>query len=969
MTDRPSRPNSRLEGVFRSERDQALGRLAVRRGLITTAQLDEAMREGGALLEVLARRGWITADTLESLLTELGREEFVQVSLVPGPEMPAEARAAAAIPDRQIADFILVSPLGRGGAGEVWKAWDRALHRWVALKHPSAPMPSRVLLERFQREAAVVAKLVHPNIVPIHRVGEDRGRPYIVFQLVDGRTLDQIRPPQREAIESIREAAVAVDFAHRQGVVHRDLKPGNIMRDSQGHLWILDFGLAYLGEGESQLTATGAVIGTPSYMSPEQARGEKAAHETPTDIYSLGATLYDLVTGHPPFEGTAMVDIVHRVSRDDPPRARALNPQLSQDLETILQKAMSRDPRRRYPTASDFAEDLRRVLGAEPILARPASWSYRLARAVSRRPALWASGIILLFAAAALGTLSSGYLRERDAALSTVRATARVSLDAALELRRNGQNSGMRQFLPPLENAYGQAVERAPGLAEPEYEMGRLYRALLDETRALEFQERALSKEPEYGPARYERAILLSRVYGRLFRRASDSLRTLDPAGAAKALRETVEALNPELLRIREAILRDCEALKKSGGVDALAAQGILAYYQEQLAYARSLLDLAIEKDPSREEAWEARAGVAAVEAQRSPGLEDKLRWWHEAEELYTRALERDRGYLPHLLRRGEVRLQRGKLIRQFGKDPLGDLAHAEEDFSAVIEYDASFAEAWLRRGEVRATRAIHEAEAGREPFGHHAAAEEDLSRAIKLDPKSSEAWMRRGLVRSNRATFRRERGLDTALDFDTSDIDLSRALELDAGYADAWHWRGIGRANWGMTLDRRNKDPLPKFDLAEQDLGEAVRLRPAAPGVWLWRGILENWRSQALTKRGKDAGAAVRLAKEHYDRAIELNPDYADAYLWRGLFQASRNPSQAEADFGQVIRVNASHWEARLQRGLLRLRRADTLTGDDAKRDYRAAVEDFQEAIRINPSAKYRIEGQLDRALKKAGS
>src|SRR6185295_3663601 len=252
MTDRSSDPFSRLDRVFRNEHDSALARLAVRRGIISPAQFEEASRAGGSLLDFMTSRGWIESRAIEPLRAELGKEEFARASLLPGEEIPPEAQTATSDPERQVGDFILVSSLGQGGAGEVWKAWDRALRRWVALKHPSAPLPSRVLLERFQREASVVAKLVHPNIVPIHRIGEHRGRPYIVFQLVDGQTLDQIRPPLREAVESIRVAALAVDFAHHQGVVHRDLKPGNLMRDTQGHLWILDFGLAWLSEGEDR---------------------------------------------------------------------------------------------------------------------------------------------------------------------------------------------------------------------------------------------------------------------------------------------------------------------------------------------------------------------------------------------------------------------------------------------------------------------------------------------------------------------------------------------------------------------------------------------------------------------------------------------------------------------------------------------------------------------------------------------
>ncbi len=971
MTEPSALPpgSSRLSGIFQAEQDRALGRLAVERRLVTEKQVEEASQGGRPLAEELVARGWVNPPTLEDLRRALGREDFLRVSLLAGGDLPPEALTAADDPVRQVAEFILVSSLGRGGAGEVWKAWDRSLRRWVALKRPASIATSKTMLDRFQREAEAVAKLTHPNIVPVYRVGEDRERPYIVFQLIEGDTLNDVKFSIRESVDLLRTVALAVDHAHRQGIVHRDLKPGNIMRDSEGKVWILDFGLAYLGGSDIVLTATGAVIGTPSYMSPEQAGGKRSAHDRGTDIYSLGATLFHLVTGRPPFEGDEFVGLVHRVAQEDPPRPGALNPGVPRDLETILQKAMNRDAFRRYPTAADLAEDLGRFLAGEPISARPTNWTQRIVRTVRRSPATWGIGATVLLGLAAVGFLTHRYTREREVSLATVRETARLSLNAALQLRRSGQNAGMKQFLPPLENAYRQAIDRGPGLAEPDYQMGRFCRAVLDEAAALEYQERALGKDPEYSPSRYERAILLSKVYGRGFRRASDSLRTLDPARATKASRDAVEAMNPDLAATRGRIQEDCENLQKAGGIEALACRGILAFHQELFADARKLLDEAIRQDPSREEVWEARAGAAAAEVLRATGLDGKLRWWAEAEDFFGRGVDRDRGYLPHLLRRGEVRLQRGKYIRQFGRDPLPDYALAEGDFTAAIGLDALSAEAWLRRGEERAARAIHEAESGREPFAFHATSEEDLSRAISIDPKSPEVWMRRGLVRTNRAVFRGERRLEAEPDFEAADADFARSLSLDASYTDAWHWRGIERANRAMSLDRKDREPMKVFGQAESDLDQALKLRRDAPGIWLWKGICLSWSSQHLKKMGENPSELVSRAEQCMSRAIEIDQDYADAYFWRALlrFDAPDLGAAAEKDFLQVLGINSNRWEAHTHLAMLEMRRGDKARGEEARDHFRAAKREIEEAIRINPAVRESMKDALERARRGA--
>src|SRR5262249_48628808 len=273
---------------------------------------------------------------------------------------------------------------------------------------------------------------------------------------VEGRTLQQEPPPLRRAVEAVREAAVALHAAHEQGVVHRDLKPANLLLGRDGRIRVLDFGLARLSESGRGLSEQGVLSGTAAYRAREQALGGSSGVARTLDVYALGATLYHLATGRPPFEGSSFAETVHRVIHDDPARPKTLRPDLPADLETVLLKAMEKDPARRYPTALELADDLACVLADEPVRARPLSVFSRAARRIGRHPRTAPfAAIVILLAAVALFRARG----ERDASLATIRETARVSLQAALELRRAGANARMKEFLPRLETAYRQALD------------------------------------------------------------------------------------------------------------------------------------------------------------------------------------------------------------------------------------------------------------------------------------------------------------------------------------------------------------------------------------------------------------------------------------------------------------------------------------------------------------------------------
>src|SRR5215471_13667255 len=277
---------------------------------------------------------------------------------------------------RYFGDYELLEEIARGGMVVVFKARQVTLNRIVAVKMIlGGQLAGPEDVERFHVEAEAAAQLDHPGIVPIYEVGQHDGQHYFSMGFVDGQSLSKKVAegplPAREAAEIVNVVAEAVQYAHDKGVIHRDLKPGNILLDKDGKPRVTDFGLAKLIESGSDLTGTGQILGTPSYMPPEQAAAQVSAVGRLSDVYSLGAVLYCLLTGRPPFQAASPLETLLQVQKQEPLAPRQLNPNLPLDLDTIVLKCLDKSPTRRYASAKALADELNRYLEGRPILARP----------------------------------------------------------------------------------------------------------------------------------------------------------------------------------------------------------------------------------------------------------------------------------------------------------------------------------------------------------------------------------------------------------------------------------------------------------------------------------------------------------------------------------------------------------------------------------------------------------------------
>jgi len=643
--------------------------------------------------------------------------------------------------------YRITGHIGSGGMADVLLVEDVELGRELAAKIlPQASHDDPKTVQRFLLEAQVTGQLEHPNIVPVHQMGvTPNGQLYFTMKRVRGLTLEETissgvtRETLSRLLEIFLKVCDAMAFAHSRGVIHRDLKPENIMVGEFGEVQVMDWGLARLRDEQDQLegaialdldsgktaaavlgregeerkgsnplkTQDGTIAGTPAYMPPEQALGQVDALDERSDIYALGAMLYQILTGDAPFGGEDSWAVLGQVIRAEMklPRERAPGRNIPRELEAVVLKAMQRDPEDRYQTVRELRLDLQRFIEGHTLSAARYTIAQRLAKWIARhRTIAIASGVVLLVACAFSGlTLVNVWERrkaqenarqqraatllqqakrqlaeklqveaekQQQAAqrelLRQLRKRTALALRAALILRRAGLVAPLAQFGLEVKSACEEAMGKLPRLAEPHVHLGRIYRVLMSDSRALAQQEAALRKDPNHPQALYERVVLLVRQHHKLVDRLSADVMRSEGARLAQlggghvqpgarvvrpsyaellrrfsSLRNLRRVLTQDLKRLTGLIERGAPGIRPG---EVVCARGLLAWAERRTKDARRLLKLAVKRDPTLEVAYE----VLAVMARLANRFADAIRW-------FDRGLAVDKGYLPHLEGRAQA--------------------------------------------------------------------------------------------------------------------------------------------------------------------------------------------------------------------------------------------------------------------------------------------------------------------------
>jgi serine/threonine-protein kinase len=877
--------------------------------------------------------------------------------------------------------YEILGELGRGAMGVVYKARQRGLNRLVALKMVlSASRASADELARFHVEAEAVARLDHPNIVKIYDVGQRDGLPFFALEYVEGGTLaDHVGStpqPAREAAAVVQALAEAMDYAHRRGIVHRDLKPANVLlqkeeggrmkdeKKASGSSFLLppssflpkisDFGLAKRLEGDSGQTRDGSILGTPSFMAPEQAEGRTRDVGPASDTYALGAILYHLLTGGPPFRGQTVHDTLRQVIQNEPLPPVRLQGRVPRDLNTICLKCLEKDPRKRYATTGDLAEDLRRFLADEPIKARPAPWWERTAKWARRRPAAAALIVVSALAVAALsggGFLYAHHERLRAEEACDLRMEAEEKRNEADKLRQiaEGEREEAREQRHRAEENFRQACAAVDQMLARlgqqrlahEPRMEKLRQELLEQ--AVRFYERFLNEHSHDPGVRWQTARTLQnlgnieRMLGR-HREAEARYRKALPI-----LDDLVESCPDEPL-----YRRDLAATHHNLGVllgETHHAEAAALEYEK----ARDLRRQLAEENPGDPKAL---ANLAATEHNLGLVLQNRGRS-PEAEAAFRAALQ-----LQEQLVTGGQTAAAWRIVAGWAS-PFGILPPRSTLFGAAATPRQELARTCTSLGHLlQATGRTPEAKESFET------ARRLLGELTAGSPEVPEYRQELALVHNQLGRLLRDVEPAAAEKSYGQAIRLQETLVADFPATPGYRQELAATLNnLGVLLQATGRR-----EGAEEAFSRALTLKDSLAGSVPWVPDFRRDLAGSLNNRAIHLQTQNRLreAEPAYERAVETlrkltrefpdTPEYhqelARTLANEGtLFQSSRRPAQAEKLYRQALEIRAAmvarhpevpEYRQELARTHLNLATLLQLNGklEDAEKSYREGVE-----------------------------
>ncbi|MDI1479419.1 serine/threonine-protein kinase [Polyangium sp. y55x31] len=851
-------------------------------------------------------------------------------------DLPAASERSPLADPRRWDRYEIVRFLGRGGMGSVYEARDRRLARHVAIKfiHGADPITTK----RFLQEARAQARIDHPNVCKVLEVGEVEDKAYIAMQLVEGLSLNDAAKGMTldEKVRVMKTVTEAVHAAHRIGIIHRDIKPANIMVEKSASAdgpasyrpVLMDFGLAREASETKGLTESGTVMGTPGYMPPEQARGSVRSIDPRSDVYSLGATLYDILAGAPPFEDESAVNVLLKVLIQDPIPLRERDPSIPLALDIIVGKCLNKEPHQRYPNAAELADDLERFLNRERVLARRLGLPTRLYwRAKRNKPMAFAVIALVssLVAFAGYG-VRTVIVNARNEAIAQKRAELGQKLGQAVKdlewlvrsaylvpLHDTGpEKAVVRARMAEIEAEMRSFGDLAAGLDH--YALGRGYLALKEWDRAHAELTQAASlgvREPELDYA-------LGRVLGELYSRAIEEARK---SGDKSYFEKRKQELDKEYLEPALAHLTRCRGLPT---VPASYLEGLIHFYNRRY-------------DEALESARSARGGLS---------------WLYEAEKLegdvfMARALDaKDRG-------------ENEKAARDFA-DAVAHYEQAADIGRSDHQIYEALAEAWIRQEEM-------DLYSGRDPKPKLDKALSAADKALTAAPAESDGHTKKAFAYHFQARYAQDHGAAQA------EVERLFRAQLDAGKqaiashpADAFAQEAIGAAYTRLALYQldQGKPVQDLLDQAYAHFEEAIRIKPTFPWAYNDYGYALALSGSSIRLRNGDARDVLGRAIDMTKKAFELDAQYLIAYnntsAWLtelAEWQADHGESpektlrEAMQMADHVLGVNDKHLLASVNSGMASARIASyrLMTGEDGRAPAQEAIERFGAALAID--------------------
>ncbi len=829
--------------------------------------------------------------------------------------------------------YEILGLLGKGGMGSVFEARDKRINRHVALKFIHTVDP--YMTSRFLQEARAQARMDHPNVCKVLEVGEVEGRAYIAMQLIRGEQLSKIAESISldEKVRLMKTVTDAVSAAHRLQIIHRDIKPANIMVEKtelpNGSISLnpilMDFGLAREESGTQGLTESGALLGTPGYMSPEQARGHTRGTDARTDVYGLGATLYDLLTGAPPFVDANVMNVVLKVLIDDPVPLRVKNPDIPLALETIVLKCLAKEPHRRYASAAELSEDLERYLSREKVLARRLSLPEKLYwRGKRNKPMAFAIlALVFTLGAFAVYGVDMAIENARREEMAQKRAELGKKLSGAVKdldwLVRTAhlvplhdttkEKDIVRQRMAGIEAEMRSFADLGAGFDH--FALGRGHLALEEWNEAREQLESArgrgiLDAELDYG---------LGRALGELYHRALDDARRSGDATyfAKRKVELDKEYLEPALLHLEK-----CRGLPT---VSASYLEGLIHFYHRRDKEALEQAALARQTTPWLYEAAKLEGDVylaQALDAKDKGDNDNAEKDFDRAVEHYEQAAEIGRSDHQVYEALAEAWIRQEELDLYRGRDPKLKLdkalsaadkalkASPKESSGHTKKAFAYYFAAQYAQGHGAARKDVEELYRGQIDAGNA---------AITLNPKDAFAHEMTGVAHGRLAEMVQDQGESAEKMLEVATNHLETSLRINPNFPWGHNDYGYVLAIRGIGKKRRNEDPRETFEKAIVATRKAFMLDEgyilAYNNTALWLTELAEWQLE----HGENPEASLQEAVELTARVTKMNRNYPLAYGNAGLALAmiARYRADVNADGRDASRAAVNQFKSLL--------------------------------------------------------